>query len=175
VDGPALEWELGGDGEGAALSVELDVDPAARWIVRCDRVDFPPGAVAYRHAHPGGGIRRLLFGSIRVEAPGHAAEHAPGGAWFEGADYPVLATASATVPTAFVGVMVLPAEWEGRRTIRYLDPADEAKPRLQRAAIFPRPPARAVTGGVRPWTGPHGARPIGADPGSDPSSEGRRR
>ncbi len=136
VDGPALEWELGGAGAGAALSVEVDLDPAARWIVRCDRVDFPPGGVAHRHVHPGGGIRRLLFGSIRIEAPGHTAEYGPGGAWFEDAGYPVLATASPTEPTAFVRVMVLPAEWEGRRTIRYLDPADEAKPKLQRATVF---------------------------------------
>ncbi len=136
VDGPALEWQLGGDGAGAALSAEVDLEPASRWIVRCDRVDFPPGGVAYRHVHPGGGIRRLLFGSIRIEAPDHTAEYGPGGAWFEGAGYPVLATASATEPTAFVRVLVLPAEWEGRRTIRYLDPADEAKPKLQRATVF---------------------------------------
>jgi hypothetical protein len=136
VDGPALVWELGGDGEGAALSAELDVDPAAGWIVRCDRIDFPPGGVAYRHVHPGGGIRRLLHGSIRIDAPGHSAEYRPGEAWFEGAEYPVLATASASEPTAFVRVMVLPAEWEGRRTIRYVDAADEERPKLQRATVF---------------------------------------
>ena len=33
-------------------------------------------------------------------------------------------------------VMLLPAEWAGRRTIRYLDPADEEKPRLQRATVL---------------------------------------
>ena len=54
----------------------------------------------------------------------------------EGADHPVVATASATEETAFVRVMVLPAEWAGKRTIRYLDPADEEKPKLQRATIF---------------------------------------
>ena len=48
----------------------------------------------------------------------------------------MLATASATEDTAFVRVLVLPAEWAGRRTIRYLDPADEEKPKLQRATIF---------------------------------------
>jgi hypothetical protein len=136
VTGPALVWELGGDGAGAALSGELDVDPAHAWIVRCDRIDFPPGGVAYRHTHPGGGIRRLLFGSLHIDAPGHAASYGPGGAWFEGPDYPVLATASATEDTAFVRVMVLPAEWEGRRTIRYLDPADEDKPKLQQPTLF---------------------------------------
>jgi hypothetical protein len=33
-------------------------------------------------------------------------------------------------------VMLLPREWEGRRTIRYVDPADEDKPKLQRPTVF---------------------------------------
>jgi hypothetical protein len=32
--------------------------------------------------------------------------------------------------------MLLPAEWVGQRTIRYVDPADEDKPKLQRARIL---------------------------------------
>ena len=59
-----------------------------------------------------------------------------GEAWFEGPGYPVLATASATEDTAFVRVLLLPQEWAGKRTIRYLDPADEAKPKLQRATVL---------------------------------------
>jgi hypothetical protein len=35
-----------------------------------------------------------------------------------------------------VRVLLLPAEWEGRRTIRYVDPADELKPKLQRPTVF---------------------------------------
>jgi hypothetical protein len=54
----------------------------------------------------------------------------------------VLATASATEDTAFVRVLLLPAEWGGKRTIRYLDPADEAKPKLQRAEILLEEPLR---------------------------------
>ena len=42
----------------------------------------------------------------------------------------------ATEDTAFVRVLLLPAEWAGRRTITYVDPADEDKPRLQRATIL---------------------------------------
>ena len=48
----------------------------------------------------------------------------------------MLATASPIEDTAFVRVLLLPAEWAGKRTIRYLDPADEAKPKLQRATIL---------------------------------------
>jgi hypothetical protein len=135
IAGPALVWELGGDGDGAVLSGEVEIGSVDR-IVRCDRIDFPPGGIAYRHTHPGGGIRRLLFGSIQIDAPGHSATHGPGEAWFEGPDYPVLATASGSEPTAFVRVMLLPVEWEGKRTIRYLDPADEEKPKLQRPTVF---------------------------------------
>jgi hypothetical protein len=136
VDGPALTWELGDGGPAAALSAEVELDPDVRWIVRCDRIDFPPGGVAYRHTHPGPGIRRLLFGSLRIDAGDRVATYGPGGAWFEGAGYPVLATASDIGETAFVRVMLLPEEWEGRRTISYVDPADDERPRLQRATVY---------------------------------------
>ena len=60
----------------------------------------------------------------------------------EDANDPVLATASPTEETAFVRVLLLPAEWAGKRTIRYLDPADEDKPRLQRATVLLEEPLR---------------------------------
>jgi len=136
VAGPALVWELGDGGPAASLSAQVDVDPALRWIVRCDRIDFPPGGVAHRHTHPGPGIRRLLYGSLRIDAHDHTETFGPGAAWFEGADYPVLATAADTGDTAFVRVMLLPEAWAGKRTISYVDPADDEKPRLQRATVF---------------------------------------
>lgn len=136
VQGAALVWELGDRTEGAVLTGDVDLGAAPGWIVRCDRIDFPPGGVAYRHTHPGAGIRRLLFGSITIDAPGHTSTYGSGEPWFEGAGYPVLATAADSEPTAFVRVLVLPAEWEGKRTIRYLDPADEDKPKLQRPTVF---------------------------------------
>jgi hypothetical protein len=130
VTGPALVWELEG-GDGAALAVDVELDADEEWLLRCDRVDFPPGGVAYRHVHPGPGIRRLLHGELTVNDRAYG----PGDAWFEGADYPVLATASGE-ETAFVRAMLLPREWAGKRTIRYVDPADEDKPKTQRATVF---------------------------------------
>ena len=56
--------------------------------------------------------------------------------WFEAGPEPVLAVASETEETAFVRAMLVPREWAGRRTIRYVDPADEDKPKLQRATVF---------------------------------------
>lgn len=137
AEGRALVWELGeGAGADALLAAEVVLDPAIEWLMRCDRVDFPPGGVAYRHTHPGPGIRYLLFGSIRIETGGHAETYGPRGAWFESGPEPVYAIASESESSAFVRVMLLPREWEGRRTIRYVDPADEEKPKLQRATIF---------------------------------------
>jgi quercetin dioxygenase-like cupin family protein len=121
---------------GHAIVWELD-DPGAGYVVRCDRVDFPPGGVAYRHVHPGGGIRRILHGELTIDrGDGDSHTYRAGESWPEGADDPVLATASATDDTAFVRVLLLPAEWAGRRTIRYVDPEDEDKPRLQRATVL---------------------------------------
>jgi quercetin dioxygenase-like cupin family protein len=123
VNGHALLWELDDAGPG--------------YVVRCDRVDFPPGGIAYRHVHPGAGIRRILHGELMIDR-GDGAPHTyrAGESWLEGADDPVVATASPTEETAFVRVLLLPAEWAGKRTIRYLDPADDERPKLQRATVL---------------------------------------
>jgi hypothetical protein len=135
-DGTLVVWELLDDEPAdALLAAPVEVGPD--WLMRHDRIDFPPGGIAYRHTHPGPGIRYLLHGSLRIDGPeGSSRTYGPGGAWFEGADYPVLATASETEETAFIRVLLLPREWEGKRTIRYLDPADDEKPKLQRATIL---------------------------------------
>jgi quercetin dioxygenase-like cupin family protein len=121
--------------QGHAILWELD-DPGPGHVVRCDRVEFPPGGVAYRHVHPGEGIRRILHGELTIErGEGESRTYRAGESWHEGADDPVLATAG-DEETAFVRVLVLPVEWAGKRTIRYLDPADEDKPKLQRATVL---------------------------------------
>jgi quercetin dioxygenase-like cupin family protein len=137
VPGHALEWRLERNGgTGSLLTREVVLEPSQEWLVRCDRVDFPPGGIAYLHTHPGPGIRYLLSGALEVHTAGQSVVYEPGAAWFESGPEPVLALASKEEDTAFVRVLVLPREWEGRRTIRYLDLADEAKPKLQRATVF---------------------------------------
>jgi quercetin dioxygenase-like cupin family protein len=145
LDGPALAWALPETEPGlvtdrhkvrVVLEVEVELDPGRDWVVRCDRVDFPPGGVAYRHVHPGPGIRRLLFGELTIDTDEGQRTYGEGEAWFEDAHSPVLATASATEDTAFVRVLVLPSEWAGKRTNRYLDPTDAEKPTLQRATVL---------------------------------------
>jgi hypothetical protein len=144
VAGRALAWELGEAGPAdALLSVEVDLDPASDWLMRCDRVDFGAGGIAYRHTHPGPGIRYLLFGSITIDSEGAEHTHGPGEPWFERGPDPVLATTAAGEPSAFVRVLLLPVQFAGQRTIRYVDPADAEKPKTQRATIFLEQP---VTG-----------------------------
>jgi quercetin dioxygenase-like cupin family protein len=137
VRGRALVWKLEDEGEaGVKLAAPVTLDPDVEWLLRCDRVDFPPGGIAYLHTHPGPGIRCLLHGSIRIESGGESHVYQSNDAWFESGPEPVLAFASEDEEAAFVRVMLVPREWEGKRTIRYVYPADEDKPRLQRATVF---------------------------------------
>ncbi len=122
--------------EGVAVVWEVDDRPEGDWLIRCDRVDFPPGGVAYRHTHPGPGIRVLLKGAIRIDSAGESHEYGPLEWWYESGPEPVFAAASEDEETAFVRVMLVPSELAGQRTIRYVDPADEEKPKLQRARIY---------------------------------------
>jgi quercetin dioxygenase-like cupin family protein len=147
VEGHALVWQLDDtpeEADDALLSRRIQIDPFAEWVVRCDRIDFPPGGIAYTHTHPGPGIRYLLAGELEVETEGHARFYGSGGAWFESGPEPVVARASAHLATSFVRVLVLPAEWAGKRTIRYVERVDELAPKqtasilLEHAIALPR-------------------------------------
>jgi quercetin dioxygenase-like cupin family protein len=139
VEGHSLVWQLDDtaeEAEGALVSRRIQLDPFADWLIRCDRVDFPPGCIAYAHTHPGPGIRYLLHGELDVHTEGHSVSHGPGGAWFESGSDPVRAESSPHQATAFVRVLILPAEWAGKRTITYVDPADHDRPKLQKATVY---------------------------------------
>ena len=143
-----LRWELVADGRSPeaparadlasslALAQAVELSDPGGYLMRCDRVDFPLGGIAYTHVHRGPGIRCLLAGGIRVEVNGKHHDIAPGGAWFEAGPDPVLALASKTEPTAFVRVMILPRELKGKSSIRYVKPEDADKPKMQTYRIF---------------------------------------
>ena len=69
-----LRWELtaenavpaGLTGPGVTSSITLahavELAHPDGHLMRCDRVDFPPGGIAYAHVHRGPGIRSLLAG-----------------------------------------------------------------------------------------------------------------
>lgn len=139
VAGEALSWNLVGDqngAPGALLASPVALDPQTDWLMRCDRVEFEPGGIAYRHTHPGPGIRFLLRGEITIESEGRVNTYGPGQAWFERGPDPVLATTSPREPSAFARALLLPVAHAGQRTIRYVDPADAEKPKTQKATIF---------------------------------------
>jgi quercetin dioxygenase-like cupin family protein len=132
-----FEFAAAGQGSGGLLtSPELAFDPKGDYLLRCDRVEFPPGGIAYRHTHQGPGLRCLVAGSIRIESEGPPHDYAAGQAWFENGVDPVLARASPRETTAFLRVMVLPRALVGKSSIRYVDEADKDKPRVQRYQIY---------------------------------------
>jgi quercetin dioxygenase-like cupin family protein len=139
LSGPvhALSFELvPAHTPGALLSAPVQLPPDDQALIRCDRVDFPPGGVAYLHTHQGPGIRVLLHGSIRIDAAGESHSYGPLEAWFEPGPVPVFAAASETAPTAFVRCMVLPGRLRGQSSIRYVRDEDAAKPKPQKYTVF---------------------------------------
>src|SRR5215470_16325721 len=109
----------------------LTLDDAGEYLMRCDRVDFAPGGEALPHGHKGGGVRCLIAGELEVRIGAREGRvMKPGDAWFESGVEPVHAIASATMPTSFIRVAILPRAIRGQSSIVYVDPAHASvKPR----------------------------------------------
>jgi hypothetical protein len=141
-----LRWELStaepallvGNGITSLLTLigEPRIEPGVDYLMRCDRVDFPAGGVAYTHTHRGSGIRCLQTGRIRVETQGRDFWVEPGGAWFETGSDPVFAQTRTDGPSHFVRVMILPRAIRGKSSIRYVRPEDADKPKTQTYQVF---------------------------------------
>ncbi len=129
---------ISGDGIGGALLLDatMTLEPGDGYLMRCDRVDIPPGGIAYTHTHQGGGIRCLLKGGFNVETQGHRCAIAAGEPWYEAGPDPVLAWAPDDRPGHFSRVMILPRALKGKSSISYVKPEDAEKPKLQRYTIF---------------------------------------
>ncbi len=127
-----------GDGVESRLTLlaPFTLDAAQPCLLRCDRVNLPPGSVRHLHAQAGPGIRCLESGSFRIEMGGKSSLYRPGEAWFEGADDPVIAYGSETETSHFIRVLVLPRDYLGRRSSRDLSAADRGKTRPQNSEIF---------------------------------------
>ena len=104
--------------------------------MRADRVDFPPGGVAYTHTHQGPGVRVLLRGRFRVDTGGQTLVLDPGSAWFESGPDPVYAAVIGDEPASFVRVMILPARLLGQSSIQYVRDEDRARPKSQTYTVF---------------------------------------
>jgi hypothetical protein len=118
------------------LAHDVPQDVEGNYLMRCDRVDFPLGGIAYTHTHQGPGIRSLLRGEFTVRVnEGESLLH-PGDAWFEAGHDPVYAEASATQLTSFIRGMVLPLSLRGASSIRYVRDEDREKPKTQTYTMF---------------------------------------
>lgn len=118
------------------LAAPLSLDDQQSWLMRCDRVNFPPGGVALTHVHQGPGIRCCLKGEITIEAGGHQSVHGPGQAWLEVGHEPVLAPTTERESTSFIRCFLLPRACKGRSSIRYVKPEDAARPKSQSYLVF---------------------------------------
>jgi hypothetical protein len=148
--GPAgarlLRWELstndpellGGTDVKSELTLEAEprIEQGVEYLMRCDRVDFPPGGVAFTHTHKGSGIRCLQNGRIRIDTQGHDFWVEPGGAWFETGIDPVFAETRQDGPSHFIRVMILPRTLKGKSSITYVKPEDQEKPKTQKYQVF---------------------------------------
>jgi hypothetical protein len=108
----------------------LSRNPAAPFVLRMDRVDFPPEGATPKHGHAGPGIRRLL---AEIGEQAHRIDL--GAAWFETGTDPVIGRVMAP-GSAFVRCMVLDAELLGRPTFRAWDADEAAKPRSASSRLF---------------------------------------
>ena len=113
----------------------IELDPRSEYLLRCDRVDFPLGGIAYTHIHAGPGIRCLLQGEIKVRTKGEEWLVRPYECWFERGPDPIYARAS-DEPTSFVRAMVVPRSYQGRTTITYVKAEDAEKPKPQQYTRF---------------------------------------
>ena len=113
------------------LEREIGLDPAAGYLMRCDRVDFDLGGEALPHRHRGGGIRCLVSGTLELRVEGEPDRTLkPGQAWFESGREPVYARASSDESTSFIRCSILPREIRGQSSIMYVDPKNTgSKPR----------------------------------------------
>ncbi|UCH48930.1 MAG: hypothetical protein JSU95_03775 [Betaproteobacteria bacterium] len=125
-----------GAGSEGKHSEEIGLDSRFGWLMRCDRVSFPKGGIAYTHVHQGPGIRYCLEGQIEIQSEGRSDYFGPGEAWFESGLAPVLAITSKEMETAFVRCFVLPRSCKGRPSIRYVNAEDAAKPKTQRYKVL---------------------------------------
>lgn len=130
-----FDISIGSAPRDAQLSAPInlpDQTEGSACLLRLDQVSFPPGAVAYRHVHPGDGIRYLVRGGLHIIGDTHQEMATPGHAWFESANSPVRAEADQQfASTSFVRFMVLPSEYLGKPTIQILDKDEAAFPRVQ--------------------------------------------
>jgi hypothetical protein len=128
------------------LTAILETMPKGELLMRGDSVAFPPGGCAFLHTHWGPGIRCLIDGGIRIDTQGRSVSYGPGAAWYETGVDPVFAQAASDRPSRFIRVMILPRDLLGKSSFRFVDEADQARPRVQQYKIFVDAPVSVPAG-----------------------------
>lgn len=112
------------------LSRRFALPDAPQRLLRADRIESQSGAATPRHGHRGPGLRRLIKGRLLAEIGDNYERIDAGHPWFETGTDPVIGTNIHSGNSAFVRVMVLPAELEGgKSSFVPTTPEDAAKPR----------------------------------------------
>jgi len=126
-----------GDESRLILEEQISLDPAADYLMRCDRVDFDLGSEALPHGHRGGGIRWLTAGELKVkQGDGEFHPMQIGDAWFEDGKIPVHAIASKEALTAFIRVSIQPRQILGKSSIMYVNPEDAKRSKPRTYTVF---------------------------------------
>ncbi len=116
-------------GEGVTSSLRLrkpiqtiDLAPGSEWLLRLDATTMYPKLRVPRHIHEGPGIRCMRSGEIHIESVETTETYRANDPWYEtGPDDPVVASSGPELPASFVRFMVLPTEYLGVRSIKFLD------------------------------------------------------
>ncbi|WP_212524128.1 cupin domain-containing protein [Actibacterium sp. MT2.3-13A] len=99
-------------------------------VLRFERVDLKPGVETPRHTHLGSGLRVLIEGHLEAQIDDHLRELRPGDSWLEkGPGEAVIGRSAQGCLTAFVRLLVLPADALGEDSFVFLDDGEVRRPR----------------------------------------------
>ena len=136
TEGHHLSFELVDEpAPGALMARELAL-PAGEYLLRCDRVDFPPGGEAFLHTHQGPGIRVLLFGSITHRDAGRDARLRARRAVVRDRARPGARAARTPASRARSCAAWCCRALQGSPSIRYVRDEDRERPKSQRYTVF---------------------------------------
>lgn len=138
---PITQPVLEADGISLVISRRLPQSYSGKRIFRADRVESTPGSQTPLHGHRGPGIRRLLKGRLHAYIGEDSERIDAGHAWFEtGKDW-VIGKNIHDGNSAFVRVMILPAELEGGiSSFVPATPEEASKPRAVTYRLFGESP-----------------------------------
>ena len=136
IDGPEAKGAEVPSGLTELMRYDMPLLPGERAAtrneaaLRFERVDLKPGVETPCHTHLGSGLRVLIEGELEAEIDGHVRKLRPGDSWLEkGPGEAVIGRAAPDCHTAFVRLLVLPADAEGADSFVLLEDGEVDRPR----------------------------------------------